>query len=111
MSRSTTIAARLLYLVTPGAPGFVRALFSRKTWSTVAFCAPALLFAPGCATLDAKVAIPVSCIKDAPAVPVTATEAELLAMSEYASTLTIWTERLELKAYALKAEAVISACR
>ena len=65
----------------------------------------------GCATLDAKVAIPVSCIKDAPAVPVTASEAEILAMSEYAGTLTTWTERLELKAYAAKADAIIQACR
>lgn len=65
----------------------------------------------GCATLDAKVAIPVSCIKAAPAVPATATEAEILAMSEYAATLTTWTERLELKAYAAKASAVIEACK
>ena len=43
--------------------------------------------------------------------PQTATEAELLAMSEYASTLTIWTERLELKAFALKAEALLTGCR
>ena len=70
-----------------------------------------MAYLTGCATLDAKVAIPVSCIKDAPAVPQTASEAEILAMSEYAATLTTWTERLELKAYAAKAEAVISACR
>ena len=68
-------------------------------------------FVSGCATLDAKVAIPVSCIKDAPAVPQPATEAEILAMSEYAGTLTTWTERLELKAYAAKADAIIQACR
>ena len=43
--------------------------------------------------------------------PQTATEGEIIAMSEYAATLTVWTERLMLKAYAAKAEAVIQACR
>ena len=65
----------------------------------------------GCATLDAKVAIPVSCIKDAPAMPQTASEAEILAMDEFRATITIWSERLELRAYAAKASAVIEACK
>ena len=69
-------------------------------------------FATGCATLDAKVAVPVSCLKsEPPPVPQTATEEEILAMSEYASTITVWTERLELKAFALKAEALLIACK
>ena len=66
----------------------------------------------GCATAPtASIPVPVSCVKEAPAVPVVATEAEILAMTEYAATLTTWTERLLLKAYAAKAEAVIDACR
>ena len=65
----------------------------------------------GCATLDAKVAIPVSCIKDAPAVPQITDETALLAMDEFSATLTVWTERLLLKAYSAKASAVIEACK
>ena len=69
-------------------------------------------FVSGCATLDAKVAVPVSCLAtEPPAMPQTVTDAELLAMSEYAATLTTWTERLELKAYAAKADALLQACR
>lgn len=67
----------------------------------------------GCAS-DPKAVLPVavSCIRgEPPAVPQTATEGEILAMSEYAATLTVWTERLMLKAYSAKAEAVIQACR
>ena len=69
------------------------------------------LILSGCATLDAKVAIPVSCVKDAPAKPQTAPEVEIAAMSDYAATLTIWTERLLLKAYAEKASATLEACK
>ena len=65
----------------------------------------------GCATTTAQIPIATSCVKDAPAKPQTATESEILAMSDYAATLTVFTERLLLKAYADKAEAVISACR
>ena len=73
-------------------------------------CCAALI--SGCATLDAKVAIPVSCLKsEPPAMPQTATEAEILAMSDYAATLTIYTERLLLKAWSTKADAIIQACR
>ena len=73
-------------------------------------CCAAIL--AGCATPDAaKVPILVSCVKEAPAKPATASEAEILAMSEYAATLVTWTERLTLKAYAEKADAVIQACR
>ena len=73
-------------------------------------CCAAIL--AGCATQPtATVPVAVSCVKEAPAMPQTATEAEILAMSEYAATLTVWTERLLLKAYSLKAEAVISGCK
>ena len=66
----------------------------------------------GCATLDARVAVPVSCLKsDPPAMPQTASEAEILAMSDYAATLTVYTERLTLKAYSAKADALLQACR
>jgi len=58
-----------------------------------------------------KVPVPVSCVKDAPALPETRSEAEILAMDEYASTLVTWTERLLLKSYAARAEAVILGCR
>ena len=75
-------------------------------------CGAAIVMLAGCATLDAKVAIPTSCLKsDPPAMPQTASEAEILAMSDYAATLQTYTERLLLKAYAAKAEAVINACR
>jgi hypothetical protein len=67
----------------------------------------------GCATgPTATIPVPVSCLKsEPPAMPQTATEAEILAMNEYAATLTIFTERLELKAFAAKADAIIQACR
>ena len=75
----------------------------------------ALLLA-GCATgptvpTVVRVPVPVACVKDAPVAPETRPEAEILAMDDYAATLTTWTERLLLKAYAAKAEAVIAACR
>jgi len=70
----------------------------------------------GCATgptvpAVVKVPVPVSCVKAAPVAPETRHEAEILAMDDYAATLTTWTERLLLKAYAAKAEAVIAACK
>ena len=84
-----------------------QALFSRKT-----ACAVFLLSAmSGCVTTAPTIPIAVSCVKEAPAMPLTATEAEILAMSDYAATLHTYTERLLLKAYALKASAVIDGCR
>ena len=69
------------------------------------------LFLSGCATTAPTIPIAVSCVKEAPAMPLTATEAEILAMSDYAATLHTYTERLLLKSYALKASAVIDGCR
>ena len=75
-------------------------------------CGAAIVMLAGCATLDAKVAIPISCLKsDPPAMPQTATAAEILAMSDYAATLTVYTERLLLKAWGAKAEALLTGCR
>ena len=76
----------------------------------------ALLLA-GCATVPTvpavvKVPVAVRCLPaDVPAKPETRPEAELLAMDDYAATLTAWTERLLLKAYSEKAEAIIAGCR
>lgn len=59
-----------------------------------------------------KVPVPVSCIKgEPPGKPATLTEVEILAMSDYSATITVYAERLELKAYAEKAEAIIQACK
>lgn len=59
-----------------------------------------------------KVPVPVSCITgEPPAKPETTDEAALMKLDDYAATLTAWTERLTLKAYAEKADAVIQACR
>lgn len=70
------------------------------------------LLLAGCATdQTARLPVPVSCVKAAPEKPASHDEAAILAMSDYAATLTTWTERLQLKAYAEKAEAVINACR
>ena len=69
-------------------------------------CCVAIL--AGCAGPQA---VSVSCVKDAPEKPATTDEKALLAMDDYAATLTTWTERLVLKAYSEKAEAVIQACR
>lgn len=66
----------------------------------------------GCATdQTAKIQIPVSCVKEEIVKPQTQDEAAILRMDEYAATLVTWTERLKLKAFAEKAEAVISACK
>ena len=73
-------------------------------------CCAAIL--AGCATAPtAKIPVAVSCVKEAPTKPQTADEAALKAMDDFAATLTTWTERLRLKAYAEKADAVIQACR
>ena len=73
-------------------------------------CCAALL--TGCATgPTATLPIATSCVKEAPVMPVTTPEPELLAMSDYAATLTVYTERLLLKSYSLKASEVIAACR
>ena len=72
----------------------------------------AIVALSGCATLDAKVAIPVSCIKsEPPAMPQTVSEAEILAMDDFSATLTVYTERLLLKAWGVKAESLLQACR
>ena len=93
-------------------PGATRVYPGRTGLLLVPTAAVLIIALSGCATLDAKVAVPVSCLKsDPPSVPQTATEAEILAMSEYAATLTIYTERLLLKAYSAKADALLQACR
>ena len=67
----------------------------------------------GCATTAPTVKIPVavSCVKEAPTKPDTTDESAIKEMDDFAATLTTWTERLTLKAYAEKADAVIQACR
>lgn len=77
-----------------------------------------LLALAGCATTgtvavpsETKVPVAVSCIKDAPVKPAASDEKAIMAMDDYAATLTTWTERLELKAYAEKADAAIQACK
>ena len=74
-------------------------------------CCTALL--AGCAIAPtARIPVAVSCIKaEPPPKPQTTDETELLKFDEYAATLTTWTERLTLKAYAEKADALIQACR
>lgn len=55
---------------------------------------------------------PVSCLSSPPPEkPHTVPEAEILAMSDYSATLVTYTERLLLKVYAEKAEALLSACK
>ena len=78
-------------------------------------CCAALI--AGCAStgtqVPEKVLVPVikPCVTNTPEKPQTTDEKTLLGMDDYAVTLTTWTERLLLKVYAEKAEAVISACR
>ena len=70
------------------------------------------LLLTGCATAPtARIPVAVSCVKEAPTKPATTDEADIKTMDDFAATLTVWTERLTLKAYAEKAEAVIQACR
>lgn len=57
------------------------------------------------------VPVPVACVKEAPAVPTTMDDAVILQMDDYAATMQVWIERLLLRSYTAKAEAVISACR
>ncbi len=78
-------------------------------------CCAAIL--AGCQTSPSiptvtKVPVAVSCLKDKPPEkPATQDEAAILAMTDYAATLTAWTERLLLKAYAEKADALLQACK
>jgi len=59
-----------------------------------------------------KVPVPISCIQgEPPAKPDTLSEAEILVMDDYAATVQTWVERLLLKSYAIRAEAVILGCR
>ena len=77
----------------------------------------AILMLAGCTTapkLPERVLVPtpVSCLSaPPPEVPALTDESALLAMDEYASTLTVWAERLELRAWAAKAEALLLGCR
>ena len=95
----------------------LKALFSSKTARAIVFCAPTVLFAPGCATDPAiptvvQVPVAVSCIRGEPlAKPETRAEEEILSMPEYSATLTVWMERLLLKAWAEKAEALLQGCK
>ena len=76
----------------------------------------AMFILAGCATTGAVpekvlVPVPVPCVKDAPLKPFTMEESVILSMDDYSATITAWTERLLLKAYADKAEALLIACR
>ncbi|MEY4429585.1 MAG: hypothetical protein RLZZ182_2274 [Pseudomonadota bacterium] len=73
-------------------------------------CCAAMLV--GCAnTPTATIPVAVSCVKEVPVKPETRPEAEILALDDYAATMVAWTERLLLKAYSEKADAIIQACR
>lgn len=66
----------------------------------------------GCASFPTgNIPVSQSCVKEAPVKPATLSEKEIIAMPDYAATLTVWTERLLLKGYAEKADAVIQACK
>ena len=74
------------------------------------------LLLAGCATTGAVpekvlVPVPVPCVKSAPLKPFTMEESALLGMDDYSATITAWTERLLLKSYADRAEALLIACR
>ena len=84
----------------------------------VSLCGIAMLAIAGCSSAPrlperVEIPVPVACVKaeDVPVVPTLTDEASILAMDEYASTLVVWAERLELRAYAAKAEALLAACR
>ena len=85
-----------------------------RTKHVILLCCVAI---SGCATghtVPAVVKVPVAvpCLPaELPAKPETRTETEILAMDDFAATLTTWTERLELRAWAEKASALLSACR
>ena len=71
-----------------------------------------ILILSGCASQETRVPVPVSCLREAPpAMPQTLTEAEILAMDEYRATIISWSERLLLKAYGAKADALLQSCR
>ena len=79
---------------------------------SVIFAGACAAIISGCATSPtASIPVAVSCVKEAPAKPETQPETAILAMPDYAATLTVWTERLELKSYAERAEAVINGCK
>lgn len=72
----------------------------------------------GCATAPALpktvlVPVPTPCVAaaDVPAVPTLTDEAAILAMSDYGATLTVYAERLALRSYAARADAIIQGCR
>lgn len=69
------------------------------------------LLLSGCVTTGTNIPVGVSCVKEAPEKPQTTAEADLLKMDDYSATMQTWLERLLLKSYAEKAEAVINACR
>ena len=55
---------------------------------------------------------PVSCLSaPPPEVPALTDESALLTMSEYEATIRTWLERLDLRAYAEKAAALLLACK
>jgi len=68
---------------------------------------------PSAPTVPDKVLVPVirPCVTNPPQKPATTDEKALLAMDEYAATITTWTERLLLKGYAEKADAALQSCR
>lgn len=80
----------------------------------VALCC---LWLTGCATGPTvpsvvRVPVPVSCLKAPPPdLPQTHSEAEIFKMTEYEATVIVWIERLQLRAYSEKAEALLLACR
>ena len=76
-----------------------------------------LLHLAGCSTapkLPERVLVPtpVSCLSaPPPEVPALTDESALLTMSEYEATIRTWLERLDLRAYAEKAAALLLACK
>ena len=85
-------------------------------WKTVNFLLLAAI-GTGCSTAPklpelVLVPTPVACLSaPPPEVPPLRSEAEILAMDDYAATLVTYAERLELRAWAEKAEALLLACR
>lgn len=113
MTTSTDSVVDILPIDRPASARRFKALFSSKTARTVlATC----LLSAGCVTdpaIPTVVKIPViqPCIKEAPEKPQTIAEADILKMDEFQATMVVWVERLLLKAFAEKADAIISACR
>ena len=83
----------------------------------ISLCGIAALLISACTsapTVPERVLVPtpVSCLSaPPPAVPETRTEAEILALSDYAATYVTYYERLALRAYAEKASALLSGCK